>query len=110
VKFIEGDEDGILAVVGDFLLGQPNVVTETTPSDFFAAAIRGIWVPNPHNPCWDGFVKWSEAECRGSKSLLLAYRCWLAQQHGARRIAVAELRCVGGEARFIEITLNNPHA
>jgi hypothetical protein len=92
LKFIERDEDGMLEIIGDFLRGQPNIVTDTSPSDFFPQPTPGIWVRVPHNSCWDEFVNWSEREAFGHKSALLAYGIWLAQQHGQSELLLPKCK------------------
>ena len=82
LKYIEPDEDGWLETFGDFLCGQPNIVTDTSPTDFFPPVTRWNPLQVGHKPCWDNFVKWSETEYRGGKSLLLAYGHWLSKKHG----------------------------
>jgi hypothetical protein len=82
LKFIEEDEDGEWEFVGDFLHRQPNIVTDTNPSDYFPAATHWELFQVRHKACWDDFVKWSKAEYRGGKSVLLAYGLWLAEKHG----------------------------
>jgi hypothetical protein len=90
LKFIESDEDGDTEIVGDFLHRQPNIVTDIRRSDFFPPATPLTRFQAPHKSCWDDFVKWSEAECPESKSLLLAYGLWLAQQKGQRELLLSK--------------------
>lgn len=91
VVFINRDEDAVTGDPGDFLCGQPNVVTDSNPSDIFPPAIPGLWVRVSHKPCWDDFVKWAETESVGCKSVLLAYGLWLAKEHGQKKLLLS--RC-----------------
>jgi hypothetical protein len=90
LKFIERDEDVELEIVGDFFYRRPNIVTDTSPSDYFPPATTWSRFQIRHKPCWDDFVKWSEIEFPESKPLLLAYGLWLAQQHGQREMLLAK--------------------
>jgi len=55
-----------------------------------------------HKECWDDFVKWSEAEDRGGKSLLLTYGLWLAQRHGQRELLLP--KCDAFAAKLDSLT------
>jgi hypothetical protein len=90
LKFIEEDDYGVTETVGDFLCRQSNIVTDTNPLDFFPPATPSTLRQLGHKPCWDDFMKWSEAELRGGKSPLLTYGLWLAQQHGQRELLLPQ--------------------
>lgn len=86
VVFTNRDEDDVTRDLGDFIFGQPNVVTDSKPTDIFPPPIPGLWARDSHKPCWDDFVKWTETESAGYKSVLLAYGLWLAKEHGQKEL------------------------
>jgi hypothetical protein len=86
LKFIESDEDGDTEFLGDFLLRQPNIITNARPTEFFPSGMPESRFQARHKACWDDFVKWSEAEGSKDTPLLLAYGLWLAQRHGQREL------------------------
>lgn len=102
LKIVEEDDYGETETVGDFLCRQPNLITDTSPLDFFPPATPSTLGQLGHKPCWDDFMQWYEAEYRGGRSVLLAYGFWLAQRHGQTEMLLP--KCDAFAARLDALT------
>lgn len=103
LKFIESDEDGDTEVLGDFLLKQPNLITDAHAADFFIP--RAKWdsfQPQPKMR-WFDFLTWLKDEDQ-DMPVLIAYCQWLSEQYGKEelllpkcKVLLAKLHSVGRE-------------